>query len=123
MADERSSKSSASSASAQYERSVIPEITFQDRQYEMAERMQRSVPEIADLSSEPKHILDIVRAGRIKTAERMRKELPIGASANRTKRQIRSGQVTPVGIPTSTSKSGTPLIVPQLISHAALVMD
>ena len=36
-----------------------PEISTRIAQYEMAYRMQSAVPELADLSSEPKHILDL----------------------------------------------------------------
>ncbi len=36
-----------------------PEIVTRIRQYEMAYRMQASVPELTDLSSEPQHILDM----------------------------------------------------------------
>ena len=36
-----------------------PEILTRISQYEMAFRMQTSVPELADLSQEPKHILDL----------------------------------------------------------------
>ena len=36
-----------------------PEIEARIAQYEMAYRMQRSVPELTDLSDEPKHILDL----------------------------------------------------------------
>ena len=36
-----------------------PEITTRIAQYEMAYRMQASVPELSDLSDEPKHILDM----------------------------------------------------------------
>lgn len=35
-----------------------PEITTRIAQYEMAYRMQTSVPELTDLSSEPKHVID-----------------------------------------------------------------
>jgi len=36
-----------------------PEISTRMSQYEMAYRMQASVPEIADLATEPKHVLDL----------------------------------------------------------------
>src|SRR5439155_10251344 len=36
-----------------------PEISTRIAQYEMAFRMQTSVPELTDLSQEPKHILDM----------------------------------------------------------------
>lgn len=43
----------------QLERFGDPEIQTRISQYEMAFRMQTSVPELVDLSSEPKHILDM----------------------------------------------------------------
>jgi hypothetical protein len=46
-------------ARLQYEASRDPEITSRVSQYEMAYRMQASVPEIADISDEPGHVLDM----------------------------------------------------------------
>ena len=46
-------------AAAQYELSGDPEILSKVAQYEMAYRMQESMPEVADLSDEPDHILDL----------------------------------------------------------------
>ncbi|MEM6801124.1 MAG: DUF1501 domain-containing protein [Bacteroidota bacterium] len=43
----------------QYEKWGDPEIESKIQQYEMAFRMQASVPEIADISQEPQHILDM----------------------------------------------------------------
>ena len=42
-----------------YERSRDPEILSRIKQYEMAYRMQKSVPEVADISDEPDHVLDM----------------------------------------------------------------
>jgi hypothetical protein len=44
---------------AQYERELDPEIESRISQYEMAYRMQTSVPEVTDLSKEPKRVLDL----------------------------------------------------------------
>ena len=44
---------------AQYEHSGDPEILSKMTQYEMAYRMQDSVPEVADLSDEPDYIIDM----------------------------------------------------------------
>jgi hypothetical protein len=41
------------------EQTLDPEINDRIAQYEMAYRMQTSVPEVADISGEPKHILDM----------------------------------------------------------------
>jgi hypothetical protein len=46
-------------AKAQYEASGDPEILSKLAQYEMAFRMQDSMPEVADLSKEPKHVMDL----------------------------------------------------------------
>ena len=43
----------------QYQTIGDPEINTRIAQYEMAYRMQTSVPELTDLSSEPKHVLDL----------------------------------------------------------------
>ncbi|MBI1915696.1 MAG: DUF1501 domain-containing protein [Planctomycetes bacterium] len=43
----------------QLERERDPEIESRIEQYEMAYRMQTSVPEVGDLSKEPKHVLDL----------------------------------------------------------------
>ncbi|HLJ97393.1 MAG TPA: DUF1501 domain-containing protein [Gemmataceae bacterium] len=43
----------------QYERELDPEIEARMAQYEMAYRMQTSVPEVTDFSKEPKNILDL----------------------------------------------------------------
>jgi hypothetical protein len=44
---------------AQYERELDPEIESRIAQYEMAYRMQTSVPEVTNISQEPKHVLDL----------------------------------------------------------------
>jgi hypothetical protein len=46
-------------AAFQHEDSNDPEILSRVSQYEMAYRMQRSVPEVADISDEPRHVLDL----------------------------------------------------------------
>ena len=46
-------------ARAQYDVSRDPEIPSKLSQYEMAYRMQTSVPEIADVAGEPEHVLDM----------------------------------------------------------------
>jgi hypothetical protein len=43
----------------EYERALDPAITSRIAQYEMAYRMQTSVPEVTDLSEEPEHIFDL----------------------------------------------------------------
>lgn len=43
---------------ARFEETQDPEITSRIEQYELAFRMQSAVPELTDLSGEPKHILD-----------------------------------------------------------------
>lgn len=46
-------------ARLQHDASNDPEVLSRASQYEMAYRMQESVPEIADISSEPAHVLDM----------------------------------------------------------------
>jgi hypothetical protein len=46
-------------AKVDYKHSLDPEIPSRISQYEMAYRMQSSVPDIADFSDEPKHILEM----------------------------------------------------------------
>ena len=46
-------------ANVQHTESHDPEIPSKISQYEMAYRMQESVPEIADISKEPDHVLDL----------------------------------------------------------------
>lgn len=43
----------------QHEKTLDPEITTRIAQYEMAYKMQTSVPQLTDFSKEPKHILDM----------------------------------------------------------------
>src|SRR3546814_17981019 len=43
----------------QYDEFSDPEITAKVQQYEMAYRMQTSVPEVTDLSGEPDHIIKL----------------------------------------------------------------
>ena len=43
----------------QYERELDPEIHSRIEQYEMAYRMQTSIPEVTDLADEPEHIFDL----------------------------------------------------------------
>ena len=49
----------AALSKAQHEASNDPEIPSKLSQYEMAYRMQTSVPEVADISSEPEHVLEM----------------------------------------------------------------
>ncbi len=55
----RSSTSSTRWLKVQYGVSGDPEILSKVSQYEMAYRMQDSIPRIADISDEPRHILDL----------------------------------------------------------------
>ncbi len=47
---------------AEYERSADPETITRIAQYELAYRMQMSVPEVMDISQEPQHVLDLYGA-------------------------------------------------------------
>ena len=48
----------------QHERFADPEILARIAQYEMAYKMQASVPELTDFSDEPQHVLDLRPAGQ-----------------------------------------------------------
>ena len=52
-----------------------PEIATRIAQYELAYRMQTSVPELTDLSSEPEHTFDTLRRRRAQ-ARHLRRQLP-----------------------------------------------
>ena len=62
-----------------------PEISTRIAQYEMAFRMQTSVPELTDLSKEPQARLRSLRSGRPE-ARHLRRQLPAGAAAGRARR-------------------------------------
>ena len=64
-----------------------PEILTRIAQYEMAYRMQTSVPELTDLSSEPKHVLDLYGPD-VQQARHVRRQLPAGAAAGRARRAL-----------------------------------
>jgi hypothetical protein len=49
----------ASVATAQFDSSRDPEIPSKISQYEMSYRMQQSVPEVADVTEEPEHVLNL----------------------------------------------------------------
>ena len=67
--------------------SAIPEIDTRIAQYEMAFRMQTSVPELTDLSKEPAHTFELYGAGRAQ-ARHLRRQLPAGAAAGRARRAL-----------------------------------
>ena len=50
---------SCGSTSSEYQQIADPETQTRIAQYEMAFRMQTSVPELTDISNEPKHVLDL----------------------------------------------------------------
>ncbi len=52
-------RASTGSTTSEFEQIADPETQARIAQYEMAFRMQTSVPELTDISDEPKHILDL----------------------------------------------------------------
>ena len=64
-----------------------PEIETRIAQYEMAYRMQTSVPELMDLSKEPESRVRDVRPG-VAQARHLRRQLPAGAAAGRARRAL-----------------------------------
>ena len=63
-----------------------PEIATRIAQYEMAYRMQTSVPELTDLSKEPARTFELY-GGRAQ-AGHVRRELPAGPAAGRARRAL-----------------------------------
>ena len=73
----------------QHEAIGDPETLTRIAQYEMAYRMQTSVPELTDLSTEPASIVRAVRRGRT-SARKLRTVLPDDAPASRARHAVRS---------------------------------
>ena len=74
-----------------------PEIVTRIAAYEMAYRMQTSVPELIDIAGEPRHDPRAVRhaAGQ----ELVREQLPAGAAAGRARRALRAALPPGLGPP------------------------
>ncbi len=83
----RCSTRSRQLARLQHEKSNDPEILSRVSQYEMAYRMQASIPEVADISDEPEHVLRDVWPRR-PDAGHVRAQLLDRAPARRTRREI-----------------------------------
>ena len=66
-----------------------PETQARIAQYEMAFRMQTSVPELTDISSEPKHVLDMYGPD-VHTPGTFARQLPAGPPAGRARRALRA---------------------------------
>ena len=73
-----------------------PEIETRIAQYEMAYRMQTSVPELMDLSKEPRAHLRDVRPG-FAQARHLCRQLPAGAPAGRARRALRAALSSRLG--------------------------
>ena len=77
-----------------------PEINTRIAQYEMAYRMQSSVPELTDLSNESKATLDAVRPGRHRQQRhrrRLRPQLPARPPDGRARRAVRPAHAPRLG--------------------------
>ena len=72
----------------EFESIADPETQARIAQYEMAFRMQTSVPELTDISNEPKHILDMYGPD-VHTPGTLRPLLPAGPPAGRARRPVR----------------------------------
>ena len=83
----RCSTRSASSRASSTSESHDPEILSRVSQYEMAYRMQASVPEVADISDEPEYVLAMYGPGR-EEARHVRAQLPDRAAARRARREV-----------------------------------
>ena len=64
-----------------------PEIATRIAQYEMAYRMQTSVPELTDLSDEPDRVFDLYGPD-VAQARHLRRQLPAGPPAGRARRAL-----------------------------------
>ena len=74
-----------------------PEIATRIAQYELAFRMQMSVPELVDIADEPQHVLDMYGvngAGRL-----VRLQLPARPPAGRARRAVHSALSPRLGLP------------------------
>ena len=99
-----------------------PEIATRIAQYEMAYRMQASVPELTDLSSEPKHVLDLYGPD-VQRKGQLRLQLPDGTATGRARLPVHSADARRLGsaFATSTrssrSNAPTPTLHPPLSSR------
>ena len=73
----------------EFEQIADPETHTRIAQYEMAFRMQTSVPELTDISSEPKSVLDLYGPD-VQTPGQLRPLLPAGPPAGRARRAVRA---------------------------------
>ena len=80
-----------------------PEIATRIAQYEMAFRMQTSVPELMDMSDEPPDVLELygTRGGR----RIVRLQLPAGPAAGGTRACGSSSSIIATGTTTGTSRT------------------
>ncbi len=98
-----SSTPSSSSTGSQNDVVDDPEIATRIAAYEMAFRMQTSVPELIDLSSEPQHVLELYgTAGRRRL---VRRQLPAGPPAGRARRPVHPALSPRLGPPRRSSSA------------------
>ena len=99
-----------------------PEIATRIAAYEMAFRMQASVPELMDVSGEPRHMLDMY--GTAGGRRLVRGQLPAGPPPGRARRAVHPALPPRLGPPRRASRStstGPPREVDQ--GAAALIKD
>ncbi len=85
-------------ATIQHQASKDPEIPSKLSQYEMSYRMQSSVPQVADISDEPDHVLDLYGPD-VRRPGHVRAQLPAGAAAGRARRALHDGGPARMGSP------------------------
>ena len=101
-----------------------PETHTRIAQYEMAFRMQTSVPELTDLSKEPENDVQDCTARRREEAGHVRQQLPAGPAAGRARRPLRADLPQQLGHSTATSPAGCPTSAATSTSRAAgLIQD
>ena len=95
-----------------------PEIATRIAQYELAYRMQASVPELTDLSTEPTSIFELYGPD-VRTARHLRRQLPAGPPAGRARRAVhpalpsRLGPAHPSARRRSPASAATPTSPPR----------
>ncbi len=78
------------------DQSADPEIETRISQYEMAFKMQSSVPELADLSTESKETLDLY-GPQVQETGYLRSQLSLSATIGRARGSVRSSYACRLG--------------------------
>ena len=99
-----SRRRSTSSNKLEHEEFGDPETKARIAQYEMAYRMQSSVPELTDLSKEPEHTFEMYGAG-CKKARHLRLQLSARSPPGRARRPLHPALPSRLGSPRRSARS------------------